>query len=99
MFVFSSVDVETTSVCLVGNTVSYLTSEDETRTLHVVVHYVFKHGSELFVVHEIEVNLFICGDVYTDVSFDEIEQTFVLKLEILCPIPFLGLFIVNSLEK
>lgn len=72
MFVFPCVNVESTSVCLVSDTVSNFASEDETTALHMVVHDILKDRSELFVVDEIEVNLFIGCDVYSDISFNEV---------------------------
>ena len=99
VLIFSCVDIKTSGVSFVSNTISDFTSEDQTATLHVVVHHVFKHWSEFFVVYEVEENFLIGCDVNSDVTFDEIKQTLMLKFVVLGPVPFFSFFVINSFEE
>ena len=99
MFVFPGVNIETAGVSLIGNTISDFATKDQTTALHVVKHDVFKNWCEFFVVYEVEEYFLICSDVYSDVSFDEVKKTFMLKFEILSPVPFFGFIVINSLEE
>jgi hypothetical protein len=65
----------------------------------VVIHHILENWSVLCVVDQVEEDLLICGNVNSNVTFDKVKKTFVLKLVILCPIPFLSFLIINSLEE
>ena len=99
MLVFSCVNIETSGVSLIRDTVSYLAAKDQTTALHVVVHHVFKNWSVFCVVDQVEEDLLISGDVDSNVTFDEVKKTLMLKLEILGPVPFLSFLIIYSLEE
>jgi hypothetical protein len=99
MLVFSCVDIKTSGVSFVSNTVSDFTSEDQTAALHMVVHDVFKDWSEFFVVYEVEENFLISCDINSDITFDEIKQTLMLKFVALGPVPFFSFLIINSFEE
>ncbi len=72
MLVFSRVNVETSGVSFVCNTISDSTSEDQTTALHVVVHHVFENWGIFFVIDKIEIDFLVSCDVDSNVTFDEI---------------------------
>ena len=65
----------------------------------MVIHDIFKNWCKFCVVNEVKEYFFICCDVYFNVSFDKVKKTFMLKFEILSPVPFFGFIVINSLEK
>lgn len=99
MLVLSRIDVETFSVSLVSETISNFTSEDQTTALHVVIHDIFKDWGEFFVVNKVEEYFFISGNVDSDVTFDKVKKTFMLKCKVFSPIPFFSFLIINSLKE
>jgi len=72
MFVLPGINIKTSGVSLISDTISDFTSKDQTTALHVIVHNVFKNRCKLLVVHEIEENLFIGCDIDSNVTFDEV---------------------------
>ena len=72
MLVFSRVNVETSGVSFVCNTISDSTSKDQTTALHVVVHNVFENWGIFFVIDKIEVDFLVSCDVDSNVTFYEI---------------------------
>jgi len=99
VFVFPGVNIEATGVSLIGYTISDFATKDQTTALHVVIHDVFKNWCEFLVVNEVEENFLICSDVDSNVSFDEIKKTLMLKFEIFSPVIFFGFIVINSLEE
>ena len=99
VFVLSCVNIKTFSVCLISNTVSHFASKDQATALHVVIHDVLKNRCEFFVVDQIEEYFLIGGDVYSDITLDEVKQTFMLEFEILGPVPHFGFLVIDSLEE
>jgi len=65
----------------------------------VVIHDVFKHWGKFFIVNEVEEYFIICCDIYSDVTFNEIKKTFVLKFVVLSPVILIGFLVINSLEE
>jgi hypothetical protein len=65
----------------------------------VVVHDVFKNWRIFSVVNKVKINLLISSNIDSNITFDEIKKTFMLKLKVLSPEPFFSLLIINSLEE
>ena len=76
MLKFSSVYIETSHVCLVGDTEPHSFTEHGLVAVHVVVHNVLQIWKERLRVYQIEVDLLISGDLDSDVTFDEEKARF-----------------------
>lgn len=86
MEVFSRVKGETWLVCFVGYTISDSCTKHEIRALHVVVHHVFKRRLESFFVYHIKVYFFICDNLNSYITSDEVNlSSHIVKLFILHP--------------
>ena len=74
MLIFSSVDIESSSISFVSNTISNSTSENQTAALHVIVHHIFQNWLKtVMLLHKIEEDLFIGSYIDSNVTFDEVK--------------------------
>lgn len=99
MLVVPGVDFEASLALFVAATISHFTSKDETCALHEIVHDVFQLWLEVLVVDQVEVDLLVCGDVYSDIAFDEIEHSFMMQCLIVRPSVDSCPFVHDSFEE
>lgn len=99
VFKLTRIYFKTLSVCFVGNAISNSASKDQTTALHMVIHNILKFWSELSIINKVKEDLIVSGNVDSDVSFDKVKQSFVLKLPVLFPVILLCFVIPNSLEE
>ena len=98
-----SVHVKRLLVCLVSDTVLNLGAKHHLTATHEVVHHIVKFGLEGLQIHAIEEDFVIGGDLYSNVSFDEVDESSDVDAVILRPLlVVLGIGIVlifNYFEK
>jgi hypothetical protein len=72
MIEFSSVQIETWLIDLIRNSKSDFGSEHHLWTWHEIEHYILKLWLQCFLINKIEIDFFICGDLKSYVSFNEV---------------------------
>ena len=75
MHKFSAVDVKTSLIGLIGDSIPDSAPEHHLIAAHIVVHAVFKLWHKSLLVDKIEVNQLICGHLNSDVTFDKVNET------------------------
>ena len=100
VFILSSVDVKTSLVYFVSNTVFNLRTKHHLIATHEVKHYVFKSWLKCFRINKIKVNLIISSNLNSLISFNKEDETSSIQHIVL--FPFLDVFIIfinNLLEE
>ena len=62
-------------VCLECDAVSYQRAEHHLWTIHEIVHNIFKLWHKSHFIDQIKVNFLICGNLKSDITFDEVNVT------------------------
>jgi hypothetical protein len=99
MPVFSSINVKSSFISLISNTVSYLGAVHHITALHEVEHDVFKSGYKCLLVYQIEINFIISNNLDSYISFDVVNKSSCLNLIITFPVSFIGIFVKFHFEE
>lgn len=99
MHKFSAVDVKTSLIGLIGDSIPDSAPKHHLIAAHIVVHAVFKLWHKSLLVDKIEVNQLICGHLDSDVTFDKVNETTDSELMVLLPSFFFGDLISFLFEK
>lgn len=84
--VFSRIHGKAWLICFIRYTIPNSWTKHELWTLHIVIHAIFKCGHKSFFIYFVEIYFFICGNLDSDISFDEINLTsHVVEFFILLP--------------
>ena len=90
MKILSTVDDERSLVDLVGDSILHLGSEHHLGAVHIIEHHIIKFWFKSVLVDEIEVNLLICCDLDTDITFDVIDGASLSYGVVLDPFSLVG---------
>lgn len=94
-----SVDFKTALVCLEGDAVSHSLAKHHLGAIHVVLHHILQLGLARVRIDEHEIDLVICGDLYSHVPFGIIDSTSDVELIVLLPSQTLLYFIKFEPEE
>lgn len=86
MVKLTGVDLETWLILFVRYGISYFGTKHKLSRLHEVIHDILLLRQQCGLIHEIEKDFFISGDLNSHISFDEVNLTsHIFKLMVLGP--------------
>jgi len=97
VFVLSSVDVETSLIDLICDSIFDFRTKHHLIASHEVKHNVLKSWLECFWINKIKVNLIISCNLNSLISFNEENETSSIKNIVLLPFLDIFVFFVNNL--
>ena len=80
------IDIEASLICLVSNTVSHLSTKHHLTASHVVVHDVLKIWHKCIWVDEVEVNELFSCQLYSNISWHEVDECSLIDRMIVNPL-------------
>ena len=99
MHILSLINIKTALICLVRDAISYSTPKHHLIATHIVVHAIFQLWHVSLLINQIKVDDFIRRNLNSNISFDEVDESFNSDLMINSPASFFGFSISLLLEK
>ena len=99
MLIPPGIDLKIFLVCLICDAISDLGSKHHLVAVHEVVHDIFESWYKCDGVDKVEVNFFVGGNLDSLISFDEVDESAVLKRMIIRPLLAPKIFDIDLFEE